>query len=170
MNKRVWVIKENTTGSIIDKVSSLNEANEMIRLYEKADISANIFRPHNYEIICKLEDCNESNMLMNEYQTEAMKTATDIEPQWSIIYPAIGLNEEAGEVVGKIKRVIREHRGKYTDIMRKEIALEIGDCLWNLAVLASNLGFKLSEIAEMNNEKLQNRVKNGTINGSGDNR
>jgi NTP pyrophosphatase (non-canonical NTP hydrolase) len=54
--------------------------------------------------------------------------------------------------------------------MVQAISSEIGDCLWYIAVLADDIGFKLSDIANINLEKLANRKKNGTIRGSGDNR
>ena len=50
------------------------------------------------------------------------------------------------------------------------ISSEIGDCLWYIAVLASDIGVKLSDIASDNLEKLANRKKNNTIHGSGDTR
>lgn len=169
MNKRIWVVVESTSREIIEKASSYKDACDMVTAYEKADIRANCFRPNTYEIVSKYTDENESNLLLNEYQVEALKTA--IYPEnYSIIYPTLGLAGEAGEVADKVKKVIRDNKGKFTDSIRKDIALELGDVLWYVAVLSDRLGFKLSEIGEMNNEKLRNRVKNGTINGSGDNR
>jgi NTP pyrophosphatase (non-canonical NTP hydrolase) len=170
MNKRVWLLKERATGETIDKASNYQEACEMIRLYEKADIKACCFQPNKYEIVCKLEDSNESNLLMNEYQKSAMVTADGIPENLRIIYPALGLAGETGEAIEKIKKVIRNHAGKFSQESRKEIAFELGDIMWYVAVLANNLGFKLSEVAEMNIEKLKDRKERGVINSQGDHR
>ena len=43
--------------------------------------------------------------------------------------------------------------------MVQEISAEIGDCLWYISVLADDIGVKLSDIANSNLEKLENRKK-----------
>lgn len=167
MNKRVWLIVETATKEVIDKAGSSDLANKVISQIEKADKEVGTYEPQRYEIVCKYADDYVNDKSLNDYQIDALKTA--IYPESELItYPALGLNGEAGEVADKVKKVIRDNRGKYTDSIRKDIALEVGDCLWYIAVLADRLGFKLSEIAEMNITKLQNRVKKCTINGSGD--
>lgn len=100
--------------------------------------------------------------LMNEYQQEARKTAFYKD---KIIYPALGLCGEAGEVAEKIKKWMRD--GTIDD---QAVAKELGDVLWYVANLAEDLGYDLEEIARMNIEKLQSRQKRGKLHGSGDNR
>ena len=98
------------------------------------------------------------------YQGQARMTAiypADME----ILYPTLGLVGEAGEVAEKIKKWKRD--GTFD---RGAIAKELGDVLWYLANLSSDLGYKLSEIAEINIHKLEQRVAKGTLQGSGDNR
>jgi NTP pyrophosphatase (non-canonical NTP hydrolase) len=103
-------------------------------------------------------------MRFDDYQTSARSTA--IYPQtMQIIYPAMGLCAEAGEVANKVKKIIRD--GK-TD--REAIADELGDVLWYVAVLAYDLNYTLSEIAEKNVSKLIGRKERGTLAGNGDNR
>ena len=51
---------------------------------------------------------------------------------------------------------------------RRALALELGDCLFYIAVTASDLGYSLSTIAEMNIAKLQDRKDRQTLSGSGD--
>lgn len=105
----------------------------------------------------------------NEYQKQARSTA--IYPaDYAILYPALGLVNEAGEVVGKIKKVIRDNDNVYSEAKSMEIAGEIGDVLWYLAVLADDLGYTLEEIAQENLRKLQSRLDRGVLGGSGDNR
>ena len=87
-----------------------------------------------------------------------------------VTYCALGLNEEAGEVAGKIKKSIRDSDGKIDNERLHAVALEIGDVLWYLAILADTLGFSLDEIADMNINKLCSRKERGVIKGEGDNR
>ena len=87
----------------------------------------------------------------------------------SVSYASLGLGE-AGEVQGKIKKIIRDSGGVITDDVRKKIAGELGDTLWYLVALADELGLKLSDIAVENLDKLADRKARGVIQGSGDTR
>lgn len=108
-------------------------------------------------------------MTLNEYQKKALETA--VYPQeFKIIYPALGLTGEAGEVADKVKKVIRDNNGTFDDGRKKEIAKELGDVLWYIATLSNDIGYSLDEIAQMNYEKLSSRKERGMISGSGDNR
>lgn len=106
---------------------------------------------------------------LDEFQEGAMSTAI-WEKEYDIVYPALGLASEAGEVAGKVKKVLRDNRGAFTDSKKQEIADELGDVLYYVAAVAHDLGYKLSEIAEMNHAKLASRKARGVITGSGDNR
>ena len=117
---------------------------------------------------------NESNKYkkvsdLDMYQQVAKTTAIYPREQ-AIIYPTLGLTGEAGEVANKVKKIIRDGSNKNDDRMVSEIKSEIGDCLWYIAVLADDIGCKLSDIANANLIKLANRKEKGTIHGSGDNR
>ena len=108
-------------------------------------------------------------MNMKDYQTQASKTA--IYPECDVItYPALGLVSEAGEVAGKVKKVLRDHSGQFLPEQREAIADEVGDCLWYIASLATDLGMGMEEIAQRNLDKLNSRMARGVIQGSGDNR
>ena len=108
-------------------------------------------------------------MEINEYQEEAIKTAGYGEGQ-KIIYPTLGLTGEAGEVAEKVKKVLRDNAGVFTDEQKLEIAKEISDVLWYCATLARDIGYTLEQIAEINLQKLRSRQERGVISGSGDNR
>ncbi len=108
-------------------------------------------------------------MTLNEYQQAALETA-NYPTEYNIIYPALGMNGEAGEVAEKVKKVIRDNNQEFTDDRKREIAKEIGDVLWYCAALAHDIGYTLEEIGEMNNAKLRSRKARGVISGSGDNR
>ena len=109
-------------------------------------------------------------MNFTEYQNLALSTA--IYPMmYKKVYPALGLCGEAGEVAEKIKKVIRDGVDYgYEEEFKAELTKELGDVLWYVAALASDLDISLNEIAENNLLKLASRKKRNKIGGSGDNR
>lgn len=108
-------------------------------------------------------------MTLNEYQQKALETA--IYPkEFRVIYPALGLTGEAGEVSDKVKKVIRDNNMTFDSSKCEEIAKELGDVLWYVATMANDLGYSLEMIGEMNYAKLKSRQERGKINGNGDNR
>ncbi len=107
------------------------------------------------------------NWNLNNYQAQAKDTAIYPE-EAKIVYTALGLAGEAGEVADKVKKIIRD--GRDDTAFKNEIAREIGDVLWYCALLADDLGYTLQQIAEMNISKLKSRMASGNIQGSGDNR
>lgn len=110
-------------------------------------------------------------MEMNKYQLEATKTA--IYPgkytTTGLLYTALGLGE-AGEVQGKVKKILRDDNGELTQEKQIVIAAELGDLLWYIANMAEELGVSLDYIAEQNLNKLNSRKDRGVLQGSGDNR
>jgi NTP pyrophosphatase (non-canonical NTP hydrolase) len=89
--------------------------------------------------------------------------------QLALAYCGLGL-WEAGEVGGKIKKVLRDDDGVLTDERRQDIEKEMGDVLWYMSQLANEMGSSLEQIALANIEKLADRRARGVIGGSGDNR
>jgi len=82
-----------------------------------------------------------------------------------LIENALGLTGEAGEVSEKIKKLFRDNR-----IDDDAVLKELGDVLFYTVALSNIFGGSLIKIIELNMEKLNDRVKNGTLQGSGDNR
>ena len=109
-------------------------------------------------------------MEMNSYQDAARKTAAYPDVGSKPIYPTLGLTGEAGEVADKVKKVIRDRGGVFDADTREAIKLELGDVLWYVAQLASELGYDLNEVADANLQKLSSRAARGRIGGSGDQR
>ena len=107
-------------------------------------------------------------MDLNTYQDQAGLTALYPGRGANPIYPALGLCGEAGEVADKIKKVIRDHQGQFSDPCREAIALELGDVLWYVAQLAHELGYSLENVAQANLDKLASRAESQVISGSGD--
>lgn len=110
---------------------------------------------------------------INQYQEEARRTAkypeAGIRTLSAIEYTVLGLCGESGEIANKVKKFRRDAK-PVTMTDREELADEVGDVLWYVAMLADELGYTLAEIAAMNIVKLERRAKKGTIGGSGDKR
>ena len=86
-------------------------------------------------------------------------------------YLALGLTSEAGEVAGKVKKLIRDGEDKEGFELKKiAISHEIGDVLWYCAMMAKEVGVPLNTIMAENLEKLHSRKERGTLHGSGDDR
>lgn len=102
---------------------------------------------------------------MNSYQIQAMsfRTATADEA-----YALLNLAAEAGEVLGKVAKHIRD--GGDDEVLRQNIKKELGDVMWMVAAVAADFDLTLSEVCEHNIEKLNSRKERNVITGSGDNR
>lgn len=109
-------------------------------------------------------------MNFDEYQKASRKTAIYPNKGKNYIYPTLGLAGESGEVAEKIKKLIRDEKGKVTKRFREDLKKEMGDVLWYLSQLATEFKIKLDSIAETNIQKLMDRKKRGKLHGSGDNR
>lgn len=105
----------------------------------------------------------------SEYQTAARATAV-YPAKNGITYCALGLCGESGEVADKIKKVIRDQDGEFTAENRVAIRAELGDILWYVAQLATELDIDLNDIATGNLTKLRDRQDRGVLGGSGDRR
>lgn len=122
-------------------------------------------------------------MTFNEYQAKASTTAMyldkikELNPDLTenlksilgLSYASLGLGE-AGEVQGKVKKIIRDAGGNITDDVKKEISKELGDILWYVSAMCGELGIEMDSVAEQNIEKLFSRKERGVITGNGDNR
>ena len=108
-------------------------------------------------------------MEFSEYQRFSRRTAEYPREAW-LTYPALGLAGEAGEVAEHAKKAIRDDAGVVTDERRSAMAKELGDVLWYVSQLASELGLELEQIARDNLEKLFSRQRRGVLSGSGDER
>ena len=109
-------------------------------------------------------------MNFNNYQTKSRATAKYPVIGHGVIYPTLGLVNEAGEVAGKIKKVFRDKGGEISAETREALKAELGDVLWYISQVATELDLSLDEIAEANIAKLLDRLERGKIRGDGDNR
>jgi NTP pyrophosphatase (non-canonical NTP hydrolase) len=109
-------------------------------------------------------------MKFSEYQEKSRVTALYPDKDNNFIYPTLGLVGESGEIAEKIKKVLRDDGGKLSEDKKIEIGKELGDVLWYISQLATELDMNLDEIAQGNIDKLYSRLDRGVIGGSGDNR
>jgi NTP pyrophosphatase (non-canonical NTP hydrolase) len=97
-------------------------------------------------------------MTFDEYQRSALRTANrSLSPDERLLDAAAGLAEEAGEVLGLVRKRVFQQR----ESERERFVEELGDALWCLAVTADTLGVSLAEVAEENLRKLGRRHPNG---------
>jgi NTP pyrophosphatase (non-canonical NTP hydrolase) len=106
---------------------------------------------------------------LSEYQRRSRSTA-HYPREAALAYPTLGLAGEAGEVADHIKKVIRDDDWGVSEERLDALTKELGDVLWYVAQLASELGLDLEEIARVNLEKLRSRQLRGVLAGSGDER
>jgi NTP pyrophosphatase (non-canonical NTP hydrolase) len=110
-----------------------------------------------------------ARMELSEYQALSRRTAEYPRSAW-LAYPALGLAGEAGEVAEHAKKAIRDDGGEVGEERRAAMSKELGDVLWYVSQLASELGLELEEIAQQNLDKLLSRQRRGVLSGSGDER
>jgi NTP pyrophosphatase (non-canonical NTP hydrolase) len=107
---------------------------------------------------------------LETYQRRSRETARYPQAGSNPIYPTLGLCGEAGEVADKVKKVMRDRGGCFDDAVRDDLRLELGDVLWYVAQLCTELDLNLAEVAEANLAKLASRAARNVISGSGDRR
>ena len=105
-----------------------------------------------------------------DYQRRSRRTWSRVVVDHAILYPTLGLTNEAGEVAGKVKKIFRDKGGVIGEEDRAALKSELGDVLWYLAQICTDLDLSLQEVAEENLTKLARRQQAGTLQGEGDNR
>lgn len=123
-------------------------------------------------------------MNFNEYQRLASQTAiyldkfkqcgyeeipSTVMKYLGLSYCANGLGE-VGEIQGKIKKILRDQGGEIKDSNVQDLKKELGDVLWYVSAMCSELNLSLDEVAEANIDKLFDRKRRDKLTGSGDNR
>lgn len=102
------------------------------------------------------------------YQNHVANTA-QLSNHLDVDFFALGIAGETGELCEKVKKW---KRGDYPldDEHKNLMALELGDILWFVSRTAEKLGYTLSDVARLNNEKLAARRERKTVRGEGDTR
>jgi NTP pyrophosphatase (non-canonical NTP hydrolase) len=111
------------------------------------------------------------DLSFNQYQEKAKETA--IYPQVGNtlnLYPFLGLSGETGEVLEKVKKIYRDKNGHLSEDDKRELLKELGDILWYLSAIVSDMEEELETVAQMNIDKLSSRKNRDVLHGDGDNR
>ncbi len=110
-------------------------------------------------------------MTLDEYQKQALTTVIKSDSEFrDLLHWVLGINGESGEIAEKVKKIIRDKGGRVSEQDKTDMAKEVGDVLWYLAVFAHHLGVPLETVAQQNLDKLKSRQARGVLGGSGDNR
>jgi NTP pyrophosphatase (non-canonical NTP hydrolase) len=105
-------------------------------------------------------------MQLSYYQTKAMSYRLDTADE---AYALLNLSGEVGELHSLVAKSMRD--GVEDEAKFKELAgKELGDIMWMVAAVASDMGLSLEKLCEQNIEKLEHRKQNNTIQGSGNER
>jgi NTP pyrophosphatase (non-canonical NTP hydrolase) len=140
---------------------TLQEAKALIEDIQKANQTKTV------DALMKEIDSMPHDVTMGEYQHKASGTA-EYPDAYKIVYPLLGLVGEVGELANKYKKVLRGDY-QYADI-ESALVKELGDVLWYISALATDMNSKLNDVAQDNLAKLQKRAEKGMIKGSGDDR
>lgn len=87
-----------------------------------------------------------------------------------IIYPILGLNGEAGEAAEKVKKCLRDNKGKFDEETKNAIKKELADVLWYIWAAADDMNTSLGEIMSIGMQKVKERQETNTVHGNGDDR
>lgn len=121
-------------------------------------------------------------LTVSDYQQGTSKTAIYSEGahqarednnllKWSLVsYCGHGLSGEAGELVGNIKKALRDDAGIFTQERQAKMQKELGDIGWYVSQICNELGWDLDEVLFQNLAKLASRQDRGVLTGSGDDR
>ncbi|MGH7638284.1 MAG: MazG nucleotide pyrophosphohydrolase domain-containing protein [Gemmatimonadaceae bacterium] len=97
-------------------------------------------------------------MTLDEYQLAAARTTNlRLSDSERLVDAAAGLAEEAGEILG----LVRKHAYQSRELDRDTLTIELGDALWCLAMTARSAGLTLDEVAAANVAKLGARYPQG---------
>jgi NTP pyrophosphatase (non-canonical NTP hydrolase) len=107
-------------------------------------------------------------MTFKQYQLKSRKTAIYKPIGYQVVYPALGIAGEAGELIEKIKKLLRNDQGVLSAESRHDIKIELGDLLWYMSQVATDLEIDMEDVAQSNLDKLFDRQKRGVLHSSGD--
>lgn len=109
-------------------------------------------------------------MTFNEYQQKTKERAIYPLVGEKYVYPLIGIMGETGEIAEKIKKSLRDKDGIIDEQLKQDLKKELGDVLWYLSQLATELDLELNDIVKANLEKIESRHKRNVMHGEGDDR
>lgn len=95
-------------------------------------------------------------MNFNEYQKLAERTMPDVDCESAKLHALHGMVSEVGEIHGIFQKMYQGHELKHDHIKK-----ELGDLLWFIAEYCTAVGWNMSEVAQLNIDKLKARFPEG---------
>lgn len=95
-------------------------------------------------------------MTLNEYQTLAARTIASDDNAQMVAHSLHGLSAEVGELHGIFQKLYQGHH-----LDEEHAKKEVGDILWMLAEFCTGMCWKLSDVAQLNIDKLKARYPDG---------
>jgi NTP pyrophosphatase (non-canonical NTP hydrolase) len=97
-------------------------------------------------------------MTLDDYQSAAARTTNPkLSEAERLMDAAAGLSEEAGEILGLVRKHVYQAHALNSD----RLQTELGDALWCLAMTAQSAGISLEQVAAANVSKLRTRYPQG---------
>ena len=97
-------------------------------------------------------------MTLDDFEKAAARTTNPrLSDEERLLDAAAGLAEEAGEILG----LVRKHAYQSRELDREQLKIELGDALWCLAMTAASAGLTLDDVAAANVAKLSARYPQG---------
>lgn len=103
------------------------------------------------------------SLTFDEYQANAELTMQKSDDPNMLANFALGLAGEAGEVIELVKKHL--YHGK--DLDKSALTKELGDLLWYVSAVCTQVGIELDDVADQNLTKLSARYPNGFVKGGG---
>jgi NTP pyrophosphatase (non-canonical NTP hydrolase) len=98
-------------------------------------------------------------MTPNEYQRNAMRTASEIStscPENLLLQGVMGMSGEAGEALDIVKKIMFQGH-ELNETTKEHLIRELGDVLWYVATTAEALNVPLETVMQTNIDKLRAR-------------
>ena len=150
-----------------DGLGPLNPLNRLwVEKWEREDAARVTDTAVGTSSACVYLSAEDAPLTLDQYQEQAKATAVYPDDQ-AMNYLVAGMAGEVGEVASVWAKYLR---GDDPQRLQLQMLAELGDVLWFVAMLADELCYDLSTIAQGNLDKLADRAERGKLKGSGDNR
>lgn len=113
-------------------------------------------RGQHFEKYGRMEEERRKNVYMDVYQESGKRFIPNITQEQAKYHALHGLSAEVGELHGIYQKSFQGH-----EMSEEHLKKETGDILWFLAEYCTAMGWKLSDVARLNLDKLDKRYPNG---------
>lgn len=100
----------------------------------------------------------------------SLQAIVDTDSSYTFVPPGLSLLLHASELSGIAKKAIRDNKGEITQVTLSKIQEVLIAITKNLVAMMRDYNIDVTEVLQMNLDKLQSRKERGVLTGSGDNR